>query len=126
MRIFICVIVILAILICAFVFNYFFLKYQSDIILQNLNTLEKYAYEEDFVKCNTSYRVLEENWENCKDVLFIFSNHKELDEIYKSMLRIKSRIEYEDYGLLIEEIRIAKQMISDVPHKEKPTIENIF
>lgn len=126
MKVFICVMLILALLCGAFVFNYFYLKNKSDTILNNLIALQKSAREKDYEKCRASYDTLEKNWDKCKSALFIFSNHKDLDDIYKSMLKIKVRVDYKKYDEIIEEAEVAKQMITDVPNKEIPTPENIF
>ena len=126
MKVFICVLLILAILITGFIANYFYLKNKSDAILDNLLTLQKFAEKSDFENCKKSYDTLYKNCEECKDILFIFSNHKDLDDIYKSMLKIKVRVDYQKYDEVIEETEVAKQMIKDVPAKEAPTLENIF
>ena len=126
MKVFISVIVIFSLLIFAFFANYFFLKNQSQIIIEDLTTLEKYATTKNKEMLKKSYGKLKNDWEKVSNILFIFSYHTDLEEINKSFMKIKTRINYENYCGIIEEIEIAKHIIKGNPKKEVPNIENIF
>lgn len=126
MKVFICVIIILSLLIFAFTANYFYLKNESNLLIKSFDKIEKYAFEKDDENLKKAYNELEDIWEKSKNILFIFSNHKDLDSIYESILKIKVRIFEKDYFGIIEESEIAKRIVKGAPGKEIPNLENIF
>ncbi len=126
MKVFICVVIILSLLICSFCLNYYYLKKQSNIILKNLEEMESFLKDKDYKNLEASFNNLEKIWMKTKNIMLIFSNHKDLDNIYESFLKIKVRISKKDYFGILEEIQIAKHLAKETPIKEIPTPANIF
>ena len=126
MKVFISVIIILSLLICSFFINYNFLKSQSSTIIKNLDEMEKHLKNKDYEKLEESFKKLEKRWMKSKNIMFVFSNHKDLDDIYESFLKIKVRIPQKDYLGILEEIEKAKHLAKETCAKEIPTPANIF
>jgi hypothetical protein len=103
-----------------------YLKNQSNIIIENLDEMEFLLKNNDYKGLERSYNNLEETWMETKNIMFVFSNHKELDSIYESFLKIKVRISKKDYYGILEEIQIAKHLAKETPMKEIPTPANVF
>ncbi|UKI38378.1 MAG: DUF4363 family protein [Clostridiales bacterium] len=59
-------------------------------------------------------------------MLLAFSNHKCLDDISQTFLKISSKIDTQRYGEALEQIRLAKLHIVDILTNEIPSFENIF
>lgn len=115
-------IVIVALLFC----NYFYIEKKCSAIIERLEKLEKSIIEFDDEKIAENLKDVENFWESKKNMLLAFSNHKCLDDISQTFLRISAKIDTVRYDEAIEEIRLAKLHIIDILTNEIPSFENIF
>lgn len=115
-------IIIIALLFC----NYFYIEKKCSAIIERLEKLEKSIIEFDDKKIAENLEEVENYWESIKNMLLAFSNHKYLDDISETFLRISAKIYTARYDEAIEEIRFAKLHILDILTNEIPSFENIF
>lgn len=115
-------VVIIALLFC----NYFYVAKQCGELTARLDSLEKSIIDFDDEKTGENLENVETYWQEKKDMLLAFSNHKCLDDISQVFLKISAKIDTQRYDEAIEEIRLAKLHIVDIVTNEIPSFENIF
>lgn len=118
---------ILLLLIIALLFvNFYCIQKKCAELTYRLDELEKSIIEFDEKKIAENLESVQEYWQDKKDMLLAFSNHKCLDDISQTFLKISAKTDTERYDEAIEEIRLAKLHIADILTNEIPSFENIF
>ena len=118
---------ILLVMIVSLLFcNYFYIEKRCNELTARLDTLEKSIIDLDDEKIIENLNDVESYWQDKKDMLLAFSNHKCLDDISQTFLKISSKIDTQRYDEALEQIRLAKLHIVDILTNEIPSFENIF
>ena len=115
-------VIIVSLLFC----NYFYIEKRCNELTARLDTLEKSIIDFDDKKIIENLNDVESYWQDKKDMLLALSNHKCLDDISQTFLKISSKIDTQRYDEALEQIRLAKLHIVDILTNEIPSFENIF
>lgn len=113
-------------IIALLIFNFFNVETKSHEINNSLNKLEQSLTKKDEQDIEKNLKKALSLWEDKKEMLLIFANHKDLDQISQTFTKIKIRVEQKRYKDAIEEIHLAKFFLEDITNNELPTISNIF
>lgn len=84
--------------------------------------IEKSNYE----MANNSFIKLENNWEEKKKVLDIFTEHDDVEELESNLASLKAYINLKEYSDCINEIAILKQRIGHILENESLSFATIF
>ncbi len=126
MKTYIFTLAILVGIIALLVFNFFNVEKNSSQINNILTELEQSLIQKDEDKIDENLKEALSFWEDKKETLLIFSNHKDLDQISQTFTKLKVRVEQKRYKEAIEEIYLARFFLEDITNNELPTISNIF
>ncbi|HHW31904.1 MAG TPA: DUF4363 family protein [Clostridiaceae bacterium] len=91
-----------------------------------LEKVEEYANTNKWELAKEELSVMEEKWNKVKKVWATLTDHGEIDSITISLARARIYIEEKDLPLALAEISVLKDLITHVPDKELPTLDNIF
>ncbi len=126
MKAFVYVLIVLALLLAGFCWNYFQLENRAETLLNAMGALEQSIQDRDAALSRSHMQAINELWKKDQNPLMIFSNHKELDDISHAIIKIEMRLDAGKFDDALEEVALAKQMITDIPLKEIPHFSNIF
>ena len=69
---------------------------------------------------------LQKQWEKDTKWIAIFIDHRETDEIVKSLYALKEYIKYEEIPELMATAAALRELFEHMPRKERPLLENIL
>jgi hypothetical protein len=99
---------------------------QSGDLQQALNRLEAAVLTSDFAALEEQVKSLNQLWTATRKVWVLLIDHRELDEFELSLARAKSYLENQVYIFALAEIVQMKQIINQIPDKQKLSLENVL
>ncbi len=126
MKGFICAIIILALLFTgAFIYVHKLEELVSSLE-DHIQKIEDSARDDHWEQCMTDIDRTMEHWNEIQIRLKAFIEHRELDEIHRRIVEVKSYAEFSDKENLLVSLEILKTLVSHIPENEKLTLENIL
>ncbi|NLY88702.1 MAG: DUF4363 family protein [Firmicutes bacterium] len=99
---------------------------QSEDLLQALDRLELEVLKNDFAALEEQIKKLNQLWTATRKVWVLLIDHRELDEFELSLARAKSYLDNQVYIFALTEIVQMKQIINQIPDKQRLSLENIL
>jgi hypothetical protein len=103
-----------------------YLNKSSRELSQCLEKIEQYTNNDDWDLALKEISIMEDKWSRIKKVWATLTDHAEIDNITSSISRASKYIEIRDQSPALAEISVLSSLISHIPKKELPTIDNIF
>lgn len=126
MRVFIGIIIFFLFLLGLGVYMEIVISRQSEALLQTLDGLEMEVLKNDFAALEEQVKKLNQLWTATRKVWVLLIDHRELDEFELSLARAKSYLENQVYIFALTEIVQMKQIINQIPDKQRLSLENIL
>ncbi|HHU81776.1 MAG TPA: DUF4363 family protein [Firmicutes bacterium] len=126
MRVFIGIIIFFLFLLGLGVYMEIVISRQSEALLQTLDGLEMEVLKNDFAALEEQVKKLNRLWTATRKVWVLLIDHRELDEFELSLARAKSYLENQVYIFALTEIVQMKQIINQIPDKQRLSLENIL
>lgn len=98
----------------------------SDELLNSLEEVRDKVENEQWKKANDKLILLRDQWERADDFWTPFIDHREIDTIEESIVRISSFVEEHQKEDALAEINVAISMVERLRNREGPNIENIL
>ncbi len=114
------------IIILSAVGSYFAIRSLADNLNNTLIQLEKNVENEEWEKAKKTYQKVEKQWDRAKKIVTLFIDHSDLRHLNISLTRIYSLIEIKEKKELLPEIKVVKDLVTDIPEEEKLSLNNIF
>ncbi|NLW09424.1 MAG: DUF4363 family protein [Firmicutes bacterium] len=99
---------------------------QSEALLQALDQLEATVLKNDFAGLDEQVKKVNQLWTATRRVWVLLIDHQELDEFELALARAKSYLENQVYIFALTEIVQMKQIINQIPDKQRLSLENIL
>lgn len=84
--------------------------------------IEKDHWEE----AQTQLKEFNNLWKDAKSIWTVLINHKEIDTIDITLVRIEEYLKTKEKGLALGEVSVLEYLIKHIPSQERVTLENIF
>lgn len=124
MRSFFTALIILSILICAFVADDIGLRYITNQVVETADVLS--AAIQTNQDTQPALSQLKNRWEQYENWMLVLGNHKDVDNISISILKVESYLQYREYEKAVQELAVARYLLTDMPEKDKVSWVNIF
>ncbi|NLZ44144.1 MAG: DUF4363 family protein [Clostridia bacterium] len=99
---------------------------QSGDLQQALDQLESAVLKSDFAALEEEVKQVNKLWTATRKVWVLLIDHRELDEFELSLARAKAYLENQVYIFALAEIVQMKQIINQIPDKQKLSLENVL
>ena len=99
---------------------------QSEALLQALDQLEATVLKNDFAGLDEQVKKVNQLWTATRRGWVLLIDHQELDEFELALARAKSYLENQVYIFALTEIVQMKQIINQIPDKQRLSLENIL
>lgn len=119
------VLLVVAINVFAFLNLHYTMSFSEEII-DTLEILREKVEREDWDKTPGSINLLEKQWENADAWWTPLMDHREIDLLEQTIVRVIQNIELKQKNEALVEIALAKRMTKNIMEKEQPSIKNIF
>jgi|SRR5690554_2271983 len=126
MRVFIGIILFFFLLLGLSIYMEIVISRQSENLLMELDRLESEVIKYDFPALEKQVKKINQLWTDTRKVWVLLIDHQELDEFELSLARAKSYLENQDYITALTEIVQMKQIINQIPDKQRLSLENVF
>lgn len=101
--------------------------YKTSISLNTeVTTMFDYVEKEKWSSAINSVKALKKNWDKRKFIWSILIDHKEIDDIERSMTRAENYIKTKDKPMALAEVRTLEGIIKHIPDNQLFSIENIL
>lgn len=108
----------------------FFTVYTTNHTKTELNNLldeaEMSAENNDLQKATDVTQKIENVWKEQKNLLLIFTNHEEINEMTEIVMQLRSLIQYENKAEFFSKLNAARETLSDIYSFQLPNIQNII
>ena len=98
----------------------------SDDLLITLKEVRDSVENEQWNKADDNLDSLRDQWERADDFWTPFMDHREVDMLEESIVRISSFVEENQKEDALAEINVAINMVERLRNREGPNIENIL
>jgi len=98
----------------------------SEEIIDTLEILRKTIEQEDWKKTPEVIQELEKKWEQADAWWTPLMDHREIDLLEQTIVRVVQNIEVRQKQEALVEIALAKRMTKKIMEKEQPYLKNIF
>lgn len=126
MKVFLCAMLILALLITGAVCYTSTLDKRVQQLESELTQLEKNIESADWVASAAVLNSFSERWEKQQKRIKIFAEHDGVDEVYRLLLEMKGCMQNQDQNELLSKISLMHYWLGQIPKNERLTLENIF
>lgn len=126
MRVFIGIILFFFLLLGLSIYMEIVISRQSENLLMELDRLESEVIKYDFPALEKQVKKINQLWTDTRKVWVLLIDHQELDEFELSLARAKSYLENQVYIFALTEIVQMKQIINQIPDKQRLSLENVF
>lgn len=115
---------ILAILVGLFIADDLGLRYITNQVVETADTLS--AAIQASQDTQSALLQLKNRWEQYENWMLVLGNHKDVDNISISLLKVESYLQYGETAKAVQELGIARYLLTDLPEKDKVSWVNIF
>lgn len=91
-----------------------------------VSNVEQYTADNNWTQAKNELVRVMKYWDKLKNNWTIMAHHADIDRITVSINRIKKLIDLEETSLALSELAVLKELIRNVPEKEKLTLSNIL
>lgn len=124
MRSIVTALLILAILIGLFIADDLGLRYITNQVVETADTLS--AAIQTSQDTQSALLQLKNRWEQYENWMLVLGNHKDVDNISISILKVESYLQYGETAKAVQELGVARYLLTDLPEKDKVSWVNIF
>lgn len=124
MRSIVTALLILAILIGLFITDDLGLRYITNQVVETADTLS--AAIQTSQDTQSALLQLKNRWEQYENWMLVLGNHKDVDNISISILKVESYLQYGETAKAVQELGVARYLLTDLPEKDKVSWVNIF
>lgn len=98
----------------------------SEGILESLNRLEQKVEEEKWEEASVEVENLKENWQEADALWTPLMDHREIDLLDQSIIKVIRLVQVRHKEDLLVEIDVAKGLVRRIRDKERPDTKNVF
>lgn len=126
MKSFICSVLVLILVILGICYyEYSVGKYKAEIDSM-IKSIEQSVYDENIDSARKDIDKLNDRWDKIKNVLMMFNDHKDLNEMSQTLRMLKAFSEFEEYDEMYSNLETFKLLFSQAVESSKPTLANIL
>ncbi len=125
-KILISVLVIMALIIFAGILINNRLSTTAQTMENYLNIVEQHTSNKNWSQSQNEFTRVMQYWDELEKSWTIMANHTDIDEISTSLNRIKKLIDLKESSMVLSELYVLKELVRNVPQKEKLTLNNIL
>jgi len=126
MRVFTGIIILFLFLLGIGIYMEIVISRQSEALQEALDRLEVTVLKNDFASLEEEINKVDRLWTAIRKVWVLIIDHRELDEFELSLARAKAYLENQVYIFALAEIVQMKQIINQIPDKQRLSLENIL
>lgn len=124
MRSFVTALIILAMLVGVFIADDIGLRYITDQVAETTDALS--AAIQSGEDTQPALSQLKNRWEHYENWMLVLGNHKDVDNISISILKVDGYLQHSEYEKAVRELAVARYLLTDLPEKDKVSWVNIF
>lgn len=126
MRIYVAVVVVLLLVLAVSFATLDKLNSTAKELVEDFDGLEEAIATGNWAAAGHDVEELARKWNQHKDWWAIVIDHREIDNIEMSLIRIGQYICMQDRALAAGELAVLKQLLEHIPEKEKVNLKNIL
>lgn len=126
MKTFIGALVSLALILGGIVWYEVTLNQNVDEINMVIQSLSDHIYQEDLEQTESDIDKLEKQWDSMQNWLMAFNDHKEISEISRCLIMLRSYYEYGDFAEMGGQLKTFSLLLNYAVESSKPTLVNIL
>ncbi len=126
MKTFIGALVSLALILGGIVWYEVTLNQNVDEINMVIQSLSDHIYQEDLEQAESDIDKLEKQWDSMQNWLMAFNDHKEISEISRCLIMLRSYYEYGDFAEMGGQLKTFSLLLNYAVESSKPTLVNIL
>ena len=126
MRIPILIIGLVVLIVVSSLFAQNWLEHSSETLSKQITVIQKQTSAGNIIEAQQGLNRLKTSWNDIRKGWLLITDHREVDQIETTLVRLESHLKELQYPLVMQELATMKHLVKHIPLKERLSIGNIL